>query len=235
MIRLYNFGPNFGLPDPSPFCLKVDLYLRATGLEYEIDSNFNNLKKAPKGKLPFISDGDKTIADSTFIIDYLKQYYGDPLDQDLNPEQKAIAHGLKRMMDENLYWCGVHARWIDEPGWQVVKQAFFGKMPFPLRAIVPTLIRRGIKKALHAHGLGRHTHSEILDVTKKDLTALSDFLGTKDYFLINKVTTLDVWAYAFLAEFIIADFESEFNDLAKSFDNLVGFVDRIKDKYYSNN
>ncbi len=235
MIRLYNFGPNFGLPDPSPFCLKVDLYLRATGLEYEIDSNFNHLKKAPKGKLPFISDGDKTIADSTFIIDYLKQYYGDPLDQDLNPEQKAIAQGFKKMLDENLYWCAVYARWIDEHGWKVVKQAFFGSMPYPLRAIVPTVAQSRVKKTLHAHGLGRHTHSEILNIAKKDLTALSDLLGTKDYFLINKVTTLDVCAYAFLAEFIIPDYESEFNDLAKSFDNLVRFVDRIKDKYYSNN
>ena len=23
MITLYNFGPFYGLPDPSPFCLKV--------------------------------------------------------------------------------------------------------------------------------------------------------------------------------------------------------------------
>ena len=59
------------------------------------------------------------------VIDYLKQYYGDPLDQDLNPEQKAIAQGFKKMLDENLYWCGVHARWIDKTKWAVIVTAHF--------------------------------------------------------------------------------------------------------------
>lgn len=235
MITLYNFGPDFGLADPSPFCLKVDLYLRAVGLEYEIESNFNSVRKAPKHKLPYINDGGKIIADSMFIIDYLKETYGDALDQDLNPEQKAIAQAFEKMMDENLYWCMVYSRWIDDKVWPIVKEAFFGSMPLPLKLIVPSVAQRGVKKTLYAQGLGRHSHNEILDITKKDLKALADLLGLKDYFLINKVTTLDVCAYAFLAEFIVPKFDSEFNQLAKSFDNLVGFVQRIKGKYYPDN
>ncbi|MFQ5659172.1 MAG: glutathione S-transferase family protein [Gammaproteobacteria bacterium] len=232
MITLYQFGPNFGLADPSPFCLKVDLYLRAAGLEFESKPDFNNLKHAPKGKLPYIGDADRIIADSSFIIDYLKQHYGDPLDQDLNPEQKAISHAFKKMLDENLYWCMVYSRWIDEKGWKIVRRTFFVGMPLPLKMIIPELARKRVKKSLTNQGLGRHSHNEILEIATKDLTALSELLGTKDYFLINKVTTLDVCAYALLAQFIVPEYESEFIDLARSFDNLVAFVERIKENYY---
>lgn len=233
MIKLYNFGAGFDLPDPSPFCLKLDLYLRAAGLEFETESDIDNVRKAPKHKLPYITDGDKVIADSTFIIEYLKGAYGDPLDMDLNPEQQAVARAFIKMLDEDLYWCIVYSRWIDNKVWPVTKKAFFGEMPAPMKFIIPLLARRGVNKSLYAQGLGRHSHNEILDIAGKDLTALSDLLGTKNFFLINKLTTLDVSAYAFIAELTVPDLDSDFTHLARSFDNLVLFVERVRENYYS--
>lgn len=32
MIKLHSFGANFGVVDPSPFVVKVDLFLRVTNL-----------------------------------------------------------------------------------------------------------------------------------------------------------------------------------------------------------
>ena len=40
--------------------------------------------QGPKGKLPYITDGANTVADSTFILDYLKATYGDQLDAGLD-------------------------------------------------------------------------------------------------------------------------------------------------------
>ena len=232
MITLYNFGDFFDLPDPSPFCLKVHLYLKASGLEFTTESGTKYLRTAPKGKLPYIDDNGTIVADSNFIIDYLKSKYGDPLDSDLNAEQKAVARAFSKMLDENLYWCMVYSRWIDERQWPTIKKLFFGSLPFPLKLIVPGIARSGVKKSLFGHGIGRHSQEEILQIAKKDLTALSDYLGSKDYFLINKLTTLDVVAYAYLAELIIVPFDGELNKLARSFDNLVAFVERIKKQYY---
>ena len=36
MIKLYQFKPAWGLPNPSPFCMKVETYLRMAGLSYEV-------------------------------------------------------------------------------------------------------------------------------------------------------------------------------------------------------
>ena len=233
MITLYHFGPFQDLPDPSPFCLKVDAYLRMTRIEFKCIATPANLRIAPKGKLPFIEDNGKIIADSTFIIEYLKKTYGDALDSHLDQRDRAISHAFIKLMDENLYWCLVHSRWVDEKVWPVVKQSLFGKLSFPLRQLIPVMARRGVKKALYLQGTGRHTHEEILEIARRDLDALSALLGDKHYFMGDKATTLDAVAYGFLAEAIFPQLESPLNALTKSYANLVAFCERIRKKYYT--
>ena len=79
----------------------------------------------PKYKVTYIEDGGKTLADTTFIIDYLKQNYGDSLDAGLSPAEKATALAFQRLLEENLYWAVVHTRWVDPAGWAQTKAAFF--------------------------------------------------------------------------------------------------------------
>ena len=73
MLILHTFGPAFGLPDPSPFCMKAMALLKMSGLEHQCVSG--DPRKAPKGKLPCLVDGDATIADSTFIRWHLEEKY----------------------------------------------------------------------------------------------------------------------------------------------------------------
>jgi len=142
MIKLYQFKPAFGLPNASPFCMKVENYLRMAGLQYEIAPHASHFK-APKGKLPYIEDGGKVVADSSFIIEYLKSTYGGALDAKLTPVENAQAVALKRMMEENLYWALVYSRWVEPQGWAVTKAEFFKPVSAllrrqgPLRAAVP--------------------------------------------------------------------------------------------------
>ena len=55
-IKLYQFPPALELPNASPFCMKLETYLRMAGLPFESVYTLN-LRRAPKGKLPFINDG----------------------------------------------------------------------------------------------------------------------------------------------------------------------------------
>jgi glutathione S-transferase len=233
MITLYHFFPYHGLPDPSPFCVKVHLYLRAAGIKFASKHGPQNLQKAPKGKLPFIDDGGTIVPDSNFIIPYLKEKYGDKLDAHLTVEQKAVAHAFTRMLDENLYWCMVKSRWIDDAMWNIVREEFFGRMPVPLKWIVPPLARREVRKTLWLHGLGRHSDEELLMVAKRDLQAVSDLLGGKDWFFGDRITTLDVVAFAYLAELIVPPHSNRLRDIAAGFPNLVRFVEYVKKQYYA--
>lgn len=233
MIKLYAFGPAFNLPDPSPFVLKIDAYMRMADIPFETVANMNNLRKSPKGKLPFIEDQGNQVADSYFIIEYLRSKYGDKLDSWLTDQQRAIAHLTTRTLDEDVYWCLVYSRWIDNDTWPIVRDNFFGGMPFPVKQLMPTIIRKGVKSSLRKQGLGRHTKAELLQMFKHSLESLSTLLGDKVFLMGDKPCSLDAAAYALLAEFILVPIENDFNQSAKGFVNLVQYCQRVNQTYYT--
>lgn len=231
MIVLHQFPPAFGLPNASAFCMKVENYLRMAGLPYRSAYGME-FGKSPKGKLPFIEDEGRLVGDSGLILDHLKAQHGDPLDAWLSPAERAASLGLARLMEEHLYWCLVHARWIEPAGLDVTRQAFFSHMPGLARQIVPLLVRRGIAKQLHGHGMGRHSRDEIYAMAAADISALADFLGDKPYFLGERPTTLDAVAYAFLANIVEVPLDCPPKQHALGLPNLLAYCQRMRAAYY---
>ncbi|MGB1258155.1 MAG: glutathione S-transferase family protein [Thiolinea sp.] len=233
MIKLHGFGANIGVADPSPFVLKADAYLRVAGIEFERVDRMNNLQKAPKGKLPYIEDAGEIIADSQLIIDHFEGRLGTKaLDSWLNEEQQATNWLVTKAMDDHLYWCGLYSRWVRDDVWPQVRDTFFADMPGLMQKVVPGLVRRDMVKSTKAHGIGRHTDEEIQAFTRRTFNSLSVLLGDKTYFFGDRVSTLDVTAFAFLAQYILAQMDNPYNELAKSFGNLVAFTERFQAEYY---
>lgn len=231
MISLYQFRPAFGLPNASPFCMKVETYLRMAGLPYDCPRGAS-LTKSPKGKMPYIEDGDRRVADSSFIIDYLQQTYGDKLDAHLSERERAMALSVQRMIEEHLYWAAVYSRWVDDAGFKVSSRIFFSHMPPGLRQLVPQLARRGMKQQMHGHGMGRHSRDEIYALGCRDIAALAALLGDQAYFMGAEPSSLDATAYAFVANLIWIPIESPLREQAKQFANLEAYCQRMKARYY---
>ncbi|MFT6157435.1 MAG: glutathione S-transferase [Neolewinella sp.] len=233
MITLYGFGEAFGMVDASPFVLKIDAYLRMAGLEFERKSVISNLRTAPKGKLPYIVDDGKTIADSAFIIDYLNDKPGVTMSSALSPEQRAHAYLIAKSLDENFYWCLLYSRWISDQTWPLTKQALFGALPFPISHIAATVVRRNIRSAIYKQGMGRHSESEIQQIFINTLDSLSVLLGSKSYFMNDKPSVLDACVFGFLGQVILADVANDFSAIAMRYENLVAFCNQIQKRYYA--
>ncbi|MEM9152075.1 MAG: glutathione S-transferase family protein [Cyanobacteria bacterium P01_F01_bin.3] len=235
MITLFQFQPCLGVRNPSPFCLKLETYLKMIEQPYEVADNAN-LLKAPKKKFPYIQDdtpeGSITVADSSFIIDYLKKTYGDPLDQHLSLPEQGTLLAFRRLMEENLYWVLLYSRWFEDENWVVIRKVYFADLPIILRNIVPGMVRRDYVKAMDGHGIGRHSRDEIYDIGERDVKALSDFLGGKPFFMGEAPTSLDATAYGFLANLIKMELPSVISDYARRFDNLKEYCDRMESKYW---
>ena len=232
MIQLHSFGSNLGVIDPSPFVLKVDAYMRMAGIEFEHVPTLNNLKIAPKGKLPFITDNGSTIGDSQLIIEHFQQQAEYNLDVHLNSQQKAICYLTTKSLDENLYFILVYSRWLSEDTWPTIKDAFFKEMPAPLKLIVPNMLRKGVKKGLTGQGMARHSPQELQHMMRKNMQALSDLLGDNHYFFNQQPCSLDATVYAFLTAFISVSIDNPFNAIAREFDNLTHFCKRIDERFY---
>ena len=233
MIKLYQFSPALGLPNPSSFCLKLETYLRMTGLPYEVAST-DSLNDAPKGKMPYIRDGDRLMADSNFIINYLEKNYDCSLDKSLSPTDKAISLAMRRLIEENLYWTIVYYRWFDDSNWPTIRKTFFGELPPIIRQVIPIIARRNIQANLQGHGMGRHTPEEIVQIGREDLTAIADFLADKPYLMGEKPTTVDASVYGLLANVVSVPLSSPFKDHADKYPNLAAYCQRIQEQYYQN-
>src|SRR5215471_15398166 len=127
MITLYNFGPAFGLPDPSPFVTKAEILLKMAGLPYRTD--ITGFRKAPKGKLPYIDDDGEKIADSTFIRFHIEKKYRFDFDRSLDAEQRAIAWAFEKLAEDHIYWAIVEARWCDRANFNQGPRKFFDAVP----------------------------------------------------------------------------------------------------------
>lgn len=232
MIQLHSFGPSLGLIDPSPFVLKIDTFLRMAGIEFEHRTDVDNFRRAPKGKLPFIRHGEEVVADSQFIIRYLKQEFGCSLDSELSQQQLAQAHLITKSLEENLYFVLLYSRWHQTDSWKIVKLAFFKNMPQFLRWFVPDLMRRQICKTLHGQGISRHSTEEVLEISRQSFQALSELLAQKKYFFGENPSSADATIFAFLAQFILVELDNPFNELARSFPTLTKYTQRIYKRYY---
>jgi glutathione S-transferase len=227
MITIFQFPTYWGLPNVSPFCFKLLTYLRLANLPYEVKTTSNS-GRAPKGKLPFIKDGDVTISDTSVIIDYLKKKYGDTLDQHLTPEQKAQGVALQRMMEEHFYFIFVYSRWLDPDTSAEFKKTIFAKLPAVLKWFVPALIIRQVKKQLYQQGTGRHSSEEIYRLGIEDVEAAATILGNRNFLFGEKPTTYDVILYTFLASVLIPPVNSPVKAAISQKPELVEFCTRMR-------
>jgi glutathione S-transferase len=210
----------------SPFGLKLESWLRLADIPYTVESS-TDLRKAPKGKLPYVKDEGRLVCDTTLIIEYLKSTRGIDPDAGLSERERAEALMLQRLFEDHFYFVLVYSRWIDEAGWRVLQPAFFGQLPFPVGRLAAGHFRRRVGRMLQLQGLGRHRPDEIYAMGRADLAAVADFLGDRPFLMGEQLTTVDAVAYAFLANVIYLPFETELKRAALEFPTLVAYCEAM--------
>lgn len=241
VVYLYQFSRTPLLPSTSPYCLKVETWLRLAGIKYE---NVDHKAKfrSKKGQLPFVELNGEEIADSSFIIKELSEKFNKDLDAALTPEQRVVSHAMISMIENHLSWVMLwwRAKYPDSviKGYQVnLQNALNTRLPNPILNFCYklTAARKGMKKA-KAHGIGVHSQDEIVELGKNDLRVLSDLLSDRPFFFGDEPTLLDVVAFANLAQvhFIDKEVAHPLRDgMNESFPNLVGLVSRIKERAFN--
>ena len=232
MIVVHGFPPLPPLPSPSPFCIKLETWLRMAHFAYEARSDYSPLR-APKGKAPYATLEDGTVlSDTHHIIRTLSSRPAVTLDRWLGPAERATTTLIQRAVEDHLYFAILHQRWIPPEAFQTVKRTYFQHMGPPARWVVPHLARRNVRRAVKFHGLGRHTTEQIVAFAEEDFTALAQFLGDKPYFCGDRPSTADAIAYGALSAIHLAAFPGPLQDAMRAKSTLVRFVERVRERYW---
>lgn len=231
-LVVHQLPGSWGLPSISPFCLKLDLYLRIADIPFQtvIDATpFGG----PKGKLPWIEHEGKKIGDSGFIIEYLESRFGCDPNAGLSAAERAVSLSMRRLIEENLYWTMVYDRWIVEDNWRHFRNVVLGGVPVPVRQVIAPIARRGVRRQLRGHGIGLHSRDEIHAIGRKDVGAIADFLADKPFLMGASATEIDAIAYGLLPNIMNVPIASPIKDEALKRTNLVGYVERVKNRYFA--
>ncbi|XP_062043614.1 failed axon connections homolog isoform X2 [Lepus europaeus] len=176
-IILHQFArPNNGVPSLSPFCLKMETYLRMADLPYQ---NYFGGKLSAQGKMPWIEYNHEKVSGTEFIIDFLEEKLGVNLNKNLGPHERAISRAVTKMVEEHFYWTLAYCQWVDNLQETRKMLSLSGGGPFSnlLRWVVCHITKGIVKREMHGHGIGRFSEEEIYMLMEKDMRALAGLLG----------------------------------------------------------
>uniref|UniRef100_A0A3Q1NJI5 Failed axon connections homolog, metaxin like GST domain containing n=2 Tax=Bos TaxID=9903 RepID=A0A3Q1NJI5_BOVIN len=176
-IILHQFArPNNGVPSLSPFCLKMETYLRMADLPYQ---NYFGGKLSAQGKMPWIEYNHEKVSGTEFIIDFLEEKLGVNLNKNLGPHERAISRAVTKMVEEHFYWTLAYCQWVDNLNETRKMLSLSGGGPFSnlLRWVVCHITKGIVKREMHGHGIGRFSEEEIYMLMEKDMRSLAGLLG----------------------------------------------------------
>ena len=222
---------SWGSPSLSPFCAKLECYLRMADIAYK-PALFGR-GEAPKGKMPYIKMSGSIVGDSQLIIEDLERRLAaegkHPLDEGMSPRDAAIARLVRRTLEEATYFVTMYARWKTDDGYAIQREEFKKWIP----GIIIPFIRRDIAKKLHHQGTGRHSLEEVLAMGIADWTAISELLGDRPFLLGDAPRTVDATVFAFLDGTLSYPLDTPLKKHVQGLANLVAYRKRIRERWWT--
>merc|ERR1712045_537784 len=231
-VYLYQSPRTPQIPSISAQELKLESWLKLQGISYEnIDHKSKLTSKT--GTLPFIEFNGKEISDMD-AIKTLADKFGKDMSGHLDQEQRNVEHAMIKMVENHLYWAIMHWRTsnVDNTikAYKIHLPTFYGsKIPVGiLNMHFKFNICRKTQKRVKSQGM-----ANIEEMSKNDLTVLSNMLAEKEFMFGDDPSMLDMVVYSHLAQLIMV--ESEYpcplrDFLQESCKNLVGLVNKMKDR-----
>lgn len=235
-VYLVQFPRPGGIPNLSPFCLKLENFLRINNIPYQV-VEVESASKGPRGQLPFIELNGRQFPDSGHIVDVLTEKFHLTGDANLTQKDKADIVAYTHLVEQSLFYTMIYLRgkdvkWIfgDQYG---IKNNFIGIKKTLIPVVGPAILSSKIKNKVNNHGIGRLSIDDVIEGGKKDLLALNQLLGDKNYFFGKEPTSFDSAAFGMLIELLLAPQpDQRLIEFAKEKTKLPQFLDRIKATYW---
>jgi glutathione S-transferase len=218
MLTLYSYPDLFGVADNNPFGLKVFAFMRLCGLEFA-HRHILDTKLAPRGQLPYLTDGDVTVGDSDAIIAYLKRTPDLGIDSALTTGQLNLDLMVRRTLDD-LYWCMSYSRWRDDRYWPSFRDAILATHR-DVKASDLEAAREYNRQRYHYQGIGRYEPAQVYERGVDDLRVVADLLGDSGFVFGPEPAGIDAAIYGFVANIYFYEIDTPMKAFVLSRSNLV--------------
>jgi len=229
-IKLFQFPRVFGIPNLSPFCCKLETWLRIAGLPYQVVDT-PNPRKGPKGKLPFIEEGGARIPDTSRIIEHLTKTRGVDPDAHLGPRQRALALLVQRTLEEHYAFVLAYTHLVSDEGMRHAA-ARFPSLPALAAPLVARLLRRNVKAILWKQGMLRHSSDEIVEAAGRDWQAVLALKSEGPYFFGDNPSGTDAIVFGALAPTVLTPIETPIRDFLRVQPGCLAYAEGLLGRFY---
>jgi glutathione S-transferase len=229
-IKLFQFPRMFGIPNLSPFCCKLETWLRIAQIPYEVVDT-PDPRKGPKGKLPFIEDDGVRIADSSRIIDHLVRTRGVDPDAHLDAGQRSIALLVQRTLEEHYAFVLAYTHLLRDEGFRHTRTRF-NSVPAIMRPLVSSMVQRQIRDLLWKQGILRHSDEEIVEAALRDWRAVLAVRSEGPFFFGDEAAGVDAIVFGTLATTVLTPIESPIRDFLRSQPGCLTYAERMREQFF---
>jgi glutathione S-transferase len=227
-LRVFTFGPLYGLPTSGPFGLKLELALRMAGVPYERVYEDDN-RKGPKRKSPWIEQGSVRMGDTSLILAHL----GIDLDAHLSPADRARGLVLRRMLEEHWHQVLEYELFVHPAGLHGLDEAIARAVPGFLVPALRWYVRRNFRLHLFERGIGRHAPEDVARMGREDLDALAAWLDGREWAVGDAPSVTDCTTFGLLAPALWSPSPTPCFTYAKQLPPLTAYVERIRSRWFS--
>jgi glutathione S-transferase len=229
-VKLFQFPRMFAVPNLSPFCCKMETWLRIAGVPYEVVDT-TDPRKGPRGKVPFIEDAGVRIADSSLIVEHLTKTRNVDPDGRLGPSERAIALLVQRTIEEHYAFAVVYTHLVRDTGVEHTRSRF-DAVPAMVRPLVARAVRKHIEKLLWYQGTLRFSDEEICAAAIRDWHAVLKVMSDGPFFFGDEPTGIDAIVFGALATTVLTPIPSPIRDFLGSQPKLVSYAERMRARFF---
>jgi hypothetical protein len=238
VVYLVQFPRSPTVPNLSPFCIKIETFLRANSIKYEVVETISSRSK--HHLLPYIELNGHQIADSQLIIIKLKEYF--KIKDYKNAKDDAIGRAISRTCEHHTFHVINFFKILENPTafagmlMTLMDNAFFNLFKPLLQPIIGKVFQGKVRNRIGV-SLGLFPKDTMKDLLHRDLQMFEDLLAENKYFFGDKVTEADITVFSHFAVTVYVPLDSYPKQIikeGKQFPRVSALLQHIRDDVWGN-
>ncbi|WKX98812.1 hypothetical protein Q1695_014027 [Nippostrongylus brasiliensis] len=234
VVYLYQFPRSPTVPNVSPFCLKVETFLRVNKIAYEVCPL--TMGRSQYGLLPFVELNGEHIADSQVIVNRLTKYFS--VKAYKSAKDAAVARTVCRTADIHTFMVNYKFKLVDNANnfvAMLMKDLGCPSFLLPLATALGGYMMKQKATKRIAGSVGQLSDEDYKELLRMDLDAYRDILGDQKYLFGDEITPADCTLFGQLATTLYVTVDTYGKEVLKEhYPSLVAYCERIKTSVFGN-
>jgi hypothetical protein len=231
MIMLSQSGRLPRLPGASPFCIKLESWLRLAGLPYTL-MEADDRQGVSKRSLPrVISETGRSMDGLRRVMQHVRSEARTDPDAWLTTDERVFSQAVGHLYADWLVPAMVWLGWVEEESWPGLRAIYAPPEGQSLPVHLDPL-REHLNLRICELALREEERERVTELVVREVESLTDFLGSKPFFFGDQPSSVDCTVFALLVVSAAAPPESALGQLTHGSYRIGDYVRRMVSRLY---